>query len=116
MLTSKIELNLGKPENGWLPTDFKHVDFELDFYTSNIPENPTDKLCESLILALNGVESEICWNLEPECYLFKLNPRGKAITLSISKSSGITEKRNLIYKMNGDFESVILPMYRSLKN
>ncbi len=111
----KIELNLGNPKSGWLPIELKTADFELEFNASNIPENPTDKLCESLILAINGIETEVCWNLEPESYFFELKQIGKGIELNISKSGGITENRNLIYKLNGDFESVILPMYRSLK-
>ena len=95
--TRKIELNLGNPENGWLPTELKSADFELEFIASNIPKNPTDKLCESLILAMNGIETEICWNLEPECYFFELNSSGKNINLIISKSSGITKTRHLSY-------------------
>ena len=111
----KIELNLGNPKNGWLPIKLKSAEFELEFNASNIPENPTDKLCESLILAINGIETEICWNLEPECYFYELKQSGKEIELNISKSGGIIKNRNLIYKLTGDFESVILPMYRSLK-
>ncbi|MCX7552239.1 hypothetical protein [Xanthomarina sp. F2636L] len=111
----KIELNIGNPTNGWLPIELKSADFELEFIASNIPEIPTDKLCESLILAINGIETEICWNLEPECYFFVLKPNEQDFELSISKSKEITEKTNLIYKMTGNFKSVILPMYRSLK-
>ena len=112
---TKIELKLGNPKNGWLPIELKSADLELEFIASNIPDNPTDKLCESLILALNEVETEICWNQEPECYFFELKPSGKGIDFVISKSGGITEKRNQIYELNGNFETVILPMYRSLK-
>lgn len=112
---TKIGLNLGNPKNGWLSIELKSTDFELEFNTSNIPENPTDKLCESLISAMNGIETEICWNLEPECYFFELKPSEKGIVFIISKSGGITKKRNLIYKLTGDFDTVILPMYRSLK-
>lgn len=111
----KIELNLGNPKNGWLPIELKSTDFELEFNASNIPENPTEKLCESLILVMNGIETEICWNLEPECYFFELKQSGKNINLNISNSNEITKSRNLIYELTGDFESVILPMYRSLK-
>ena len=60
---SKIKLTFEIPKNGWLTASLKSSDFELDFITSDIPENPIDKLCESLILALNGIESEIFWNL-----------------------------------------------------
>ena len=85
---TKIELNLGNPINGWLPIELKSADFELEFSASNIPENPTDKLCESLILAVNGIESEICWNMEPECYFFELKPSGKGIGLLSLKVAG----------------------------
>jgi hypothetical protein len=112
---NKLQLSIGNPKNGWLPIELKSTDFELEFNASNIPENSTDKLCESLILAMNGIETEICWNLEPECYFFELKPNGKVIDFIISKSGRKTENRNLIYKLTGDFESLILPMYRSLK-
>ncbi|TNJ41870.1 hypothetical protein KFZ70_02575 [Tamlana fucoidanivorans] len=112
---SKLQLKFEIPKNGWLPTNFKTSDFELNFIISNVPENPTDKLCESLILTLNGIETEICWNLEPDCYFIELKPSGKVIDLIISKSGGISKKRNLIYKLTGGFETIILPMYRSLK-
>lgn len=112
---NKLQLTIGNPKNGWLPIELKSSDFKLEFNASNVPENPTDKLCEFLILAINGIESEICWNLEPECYFFELKPNGKVIDFIISKSGGITENGNLIYKLTGEFESVILPMYRSLK-
>lgn len=112
---SKLQLKFEIPKNGWLPTNFKTSDFELNFITSNVPENPTDILCESLILTLNGIDTEICWNLEPECYFFELKPSEKGIDFNISKSGGISKKRNLIYKLTGDFETMILPMYRSLK-
>ena len=112
----KIELNLGNPKNGWLPIELKSADFKLEFSATNIPENPTEKLCESLILAMNGIETKICWNLEPECYFFELKQSGKNINLNISNSRGITKSRNLIYEITGNFESVILPMYRSLKS
>ena len=112
---TKIELNLGNPKNGWLPFELKSAEFKLEFNASNIPENPTDKLCESLILAMNGIESELCWNLEPECYFFELKPSKNGIDIIISKSSAKRENRNLIYKLSGNFDTVILPMYRSIK-
>lgn len=87
----------------------------MEFNASNAPENPIDILCESLILALHRIETEICWNLEPARYYFELKPNGKDIEIKILKSNGTTKNRNLIYTINGNFESVILPLYRSLK-
>lgn len=110
----KIELNLGNPHHGWLPIEFKSGEFELNFTSSKIPENPTDKMCDALILCLKGVESKFRWNLEPDIYFFKLTPSGNFIKLSISESNG-SEVQNLIYEFNEGFNSLILPMYRSLK-
>jgi hypothetical protein len=112
--TRNIELNLGNPQNGWLPIDFKSDQFELSFISSNVPENPTDKMCDALILCLKDVETEFQWNLEPDIYTFKLTPNRNLIKLSISKSNG-SKVQNLIYDFDGYFNSVILPMYRSLK-
>jgi len=114
LVRNKIKLNLGIPQDGWLPIGFESGEFNLNFTTSKIPENPTEKMCDSLILCLKGVESEFRWNLEPDIYFFKLTPNGNSINLSISESNG-SEVQNLTYEFNGDFNSVILPMYRSLK-
>lgn len=53
----KTELNSGNSENKWLPIKLKSTDFELEFIALNIPEYPTDKLCKSLILEMNGIET-----------------------------------------------------------
>ena len=113
--TKNIQLNLGHPKNGWIPVKLKFPDFELNFMASNIPEDPIEKLCEVLILTLNGIETELCWNLEPKCYFFKLKPNGNKIHFIVLQNERIKEKHNLIYEFTGDFESVVLPMYRDLK-
>jgi hypothetical protein len=116
LIPPKVQLlDLTGPIHVFYEAIENNAPFELEFNASNIPENPTDKLCETLILAMHGIETEICWNLEPECYFFELKQSGKNINLNISNSSGITKNRNSIYEMTGDIESVILPMYRSLK-
>ncbi|WMI68249.1 hypothetical protein [Mangrovimonas sp. YM274] len=111
----KIELIFGKPENGWLPTIFRHVDFELSFDASDVPKNPTDLLCESLISTLKGINSEMYWFLEPEYYLFEIIPIENKFDLLISRSNIANEKLKQIYKISGGFDTIILPLYRSLK-
>lgn len=113
--TKNIQLNLGHPKNGWIPVKLKFPDFELNFMASNIPEDPIEKLCEVLILTLNGIETELCWNLEPKCYFFNLKPNRNKIHFTVLQNERIKEKHNLIYEFLGDFESVVLPMYRGLK-
>ena len=101
MVRNKIKLNLGIPQDGWLPIGFESGEFELNFTTSKIPENPTDKMCDTLILCLKGLESEFRLNVEPGIYFFKLSPGGDLVNLSISESDG-SEVQNLIYEFNGD--------------
>ena len=104
-----IKLTIEKPENGWLPVEFQSDQVELSFVSSNIPENPTDQLCENLILALKGVESKTLWNLEPDQLIFELEPLGENFNLTI------TEQGENIFSQKGNFEKVLLPLYRSLK-
>ena len=104
-----IKLSFEKPENGWLPVEFQSDQVELSFVSSNIPENPTDQLCENLILALKGVESKTFWNLEPDQLVFELEPLEENFNLTI------TEQGENIFSQKGNFEKVLLPLYRSLK-
>jgi len=104
-----IKLTFEKPENGWLPVEFQSDQVELSFVSSNIPENPTDQLCENLILALKGVESKTFWNLEPDQLVFELESLGENFNLTI------TEQGENIFSQKGNFEKVLLPLYRSLK-
>ena len=104
-----IKLTFGKPKNGWLPVEFQSDQVELSFVSSNIPENPTDQLCENLILGLKGLGSKTFWNLEPDQLVFELEPLGENFHLTI------TEQGENIYFQKGNFERVILPLYRGLK-
>ena len=113
--TEKIELNLGNPEHGWLPVEFKYGEFELNFSASDVPKIPTDLLCETLISVLKGLESKMYWFLEPGHYLFDFIPQKKGIDLLISASGdSITEQKDLKI-ISGGFETIILPMFRALK-
>lgn len=113
--TEKIELNFGNPEHGWLPVEFKYGEFELDFDASDVPKIPTDLLCESHVSILKGFESKMNWFLEPGHYLFEFIPNGVRIDLLISASRDSIIKQKGSKKISGDFDSIILPMYRALK-
>ncbi len=113
--TDKIELNLGNPKHGWLQIEFKHIEFELNFNASAVPKIPTDLLCECLISILKGLEAKMYWFLEPGYYLFEFIPNGETIDILIASSNDSTSKQKEIYKISGSYDSIILPMYRSLK-
>jgi len=113
--TKKIEFNLGQPISGWIPVYFKSGDFVLEFTSSKVPENPTDKLCESLILIASGVESEMCWTEEPVCYFFKFILADNSYSFAIDETDTSGQNRTEIFQKNGGFEDLILPIYRGLK-
>ncbi|TVZ15603.1 hypothetical protein [Maribacter sp. MAR_2009_72] len=111
----KIEFNLGQPISGWVPVYFKSRDFILEFTSSKIPENPTDKLCEALILIASGVESEMCWTEQPICYFFKFIQTEKTYCFTIDETDRHGQNRTEIFRENGGFEDLIMPIYRGLK-
>ena len=110
-----IELNFGYPEHGWLPVEFKHGEFELNFEASDVPKIPTDLLCECLVSFLKGLESKMYWFLEPGYFLFEFKETPKGIDLFISESNDSVIKQKEMKKISGDFKSIILPIYRTLK-
>ena len=112
---ASIKLNLGNPKNGWVPVQLESEDFNLEFNASIVPDNPVNKLCETLILVLNDLEAEMSWNIEPESYTFKLIPKEKEVCFSILEHSASAKDPHLIYELNGNLESIALPIYRSLK-
>lgn len=108
-----MKFDLGSQKNGWIDVTFKHFDFELKFDASNIPQNPILSLYESLIFSLNGIQSEIIWNLEPEFFIFKIYPNKSEIYVIILKNIDAVE--NILYEFSIDFNTFILVIYRSLK-
>ncbi|WP_378181149.1 hypothetical protein [Aquimarina sp. SS2-1] len=111
----KITLDFGNPEHGWLPVALKHEGFKLNFDASDVPKIPTNLLCECLIFVLKGLESKMYCFLEPGYYLFEFVPNGEAIDLSISASDDSSVKQKEVHKISGCFESIVLPMYQTLK-
>ena len=61
-----------------------------------------------------GLDLEVTWNLEAGSYIFGVKPDATGFILSIFESDRLN-KRKLIYECGGDFESLIAPLYRSLK-
>ncbi|WP_420401328.1 hypothetical protein [Flagellimonas sp.] len=110
-----MEFNLGQPISGWLPVYFKSDDFILEFTSSKIPENPTDKLCEALILISSGVESEMYWTEQPISYFFKFELMNTFYSFKILETDKNGYNQTEIFRANGRFEDLILPIYRGLK-
>jgi len=116
MTREKLKIEFGQPLNGWLPVDFRHGDFELQFTTSNIPNNPIDQLISSIRQITKGIASSFWCHQEPEGYFFDFIKVGNEYKVSIYFAKRETADKVLIYKIQGSYEEIVMPFYRSIKN
>ena len=113
----KISLEFGIPNHGWLPILFKFADFKLEIEISDIPLNPMTRLCDSLIQLLKGINQPeiIPWHLEPHCYYLQLKKTDTNYKVIILESKNLNSPTKSVFETNGNFKTIILPIYRSLK-
>jgi hypothetical protein len=71
----KLKCKFGEPHYGWLPVKLTAGDYTLEMDVSDVPVDPIYILILSLHRALNGLESEIWWHLEPVSYYFILSQK-----------------------------------------
>ena len=113
----KISIHFGIPEHGWLPTVFKYGNFALALDISDVPLNPMAQLCDSLIQLLKGIDKPqiIPWHLEPYCYYLQLNKMDTYYNATILESEDFDSSKKVTFEAKGNFESIVLPIYRGLK-
>tara|TARA_B100000676_G_C17911077_1_gene750029 strand:+ start:262 stop:714 length:453 start_codon:yes stop_codon:yes gene_type:complete len=115
--SSKLHIDFGIPEHGWLPTIFKYQDYILEVEISDVPLDPMVQLCDALIQINKGIKepNRIIWHLEPYCYYLQLlifDGQYKAVIL---ESDEFDSPSTVTKEILGNFESIILPLYRGLK-
>lgn len=113
----KLYLEFGKADNGWLPTIFSYGDFELNIEISDVPIDPMVQLCDALIQINKGIKcpERILWHLEPFCYYLQLELNDHEYKVTILESDNFDSQTRIIQDIIGDFDSIILPLYRGLK-
>lgn len=112
-----ISTTFSCPEAGWLPVVFRYCDFELEFYASDVHNNPLKELYETLIGLNNNCDGNVTWFLEPFTYFFHFEKVGKEYTLTISQAYDIEvdeSEREVIKVITGDYNQVIAPFKASL--
>ena len=114
---SKIKLEFRVPKHGWLPTTFECEDFELDIVVSDVPVNPISQLCDSLIQLAKGIKSpdKVLLHLEPYCYYLQLKRLKDRYVVIILEAEGIGIAREETFQIEGDFDTIVLPVYRGIK-
>jgi hypothetical protein len=115
MKDEKLSIEFGTPEHGWLPVKITFIHFKLEFEASDVPANPVDQLISSLRSVIKGIKGEVWWHLEPEGYYFEFEKFGNDYTLTTSFAKSEKSDRKIEFKVNGSYESLILPIYRAIK-
>ncbi|MCH4822775.1 barstar family protein [Gramella lutea] len=106
-----MKFHITKPDNNWYSIKIEDESFEFEFYTSGIPENPINNLCQNLILTINGIDTITRFNLEPQEYILELKIHQNHYYLGIFNP----KKDNSIFSKSGNYEKIILPIYRGIK-
>ena len=113
---NKLKVHLGKPEHGWVPVSVEHNSNKIEFHGSDVPNNPIQDLNDALYKITSGETSEVWWHLEPAGYFFIFEKSNNKITLRVLYADDyeISEAKEVM-KVEGSLESVIIPMWRGLK-
>lgn len=119
MIQGKIKLKFGKPNHGWLLTNLKCKDYELELDISNVPNDPVDDLRSAIMtLSLPNYQAwepqEIILHLEPACYYLLIERKNDEFNVLISKSKDYDSKRYPLQVIRGNYDEVLMPIYRGL--
>lgn len=111
-----LKIEFEEPEYGWLPVKICFEDIEEIFDASDVPINPVSQLEEVLDSAITGYGGEVWWHLEPAGYYLSIHAEKGLyrLKLEFSKES-MKDDREGIFEYTGDFENVIVPIWRSLR-
>jgi hypothetical protein len=112
----KLLIKLGQPEHGWLPVELTYGEFELQFTASDIPVNPIDQLISGIKQITKGISTQVWWHLEPEGYYFHFEKGSDIFTLRVSFARNETAEKELIFETKGNYDRIIMPFYRCVKN
>ncbi|AXT50306.1 hypothetical protein D1818_05480 [Aquimarina sp. BL5] len=115
---NRIYIEFGIPEHGWLFMNFQWQDFSLEIDLSNVPTDPIEQLCDTLLQLSSGITnpSKVIWHLEPHCYYFEIKKLEKSYNIIISESDEFESKPvKLVKEFEGNYDQIILPLYRAIK-
>lgn len=113
-----FSIELGTQEHGWLPVKFHFNDFHLAFTASDVLNDPTEELYNTVSKLQDNEVRRITWWLEPGAYFFDFEKKGQIITLTIIETddlhNGSSEKKQLI-TITGNDNEILEPFLVVLK-
>ncbi|WP_345236836.1 hypothetical protein [Hymenobacter saemangeumensis] len=87
----------------------------LELDVSDVPVNPLEELCSTLILALQGISARMGWHLEPAWCWLCFEWSGSTVTLIVLISDSFNSKAEERLRITGSVQELVLPWYRALK-
>jgi hypothetical protein len=111
-----LKIEFENPEHGWMPVKIVYKEIEEYFDVSDVPINPISQLEVVLDSAITGDGGEVWWHLEPAGYYLGLNAEEDNYRVKLEYSIDSTkETRELIFEYLGNFDEIIIPLWRSLR-
>lgn len=107
-----------QPRYGWLPVDFRHGNFNLEFEVSDGLQDPLTELYNAVMDISPGKTIQVTWWLEPGAYLFDLSELEKKYCLNIFELDDLhreNEEKKLVYTISGDATDILEPIRAELK-
>lgn len=114
----KLKCKFGVPHHGWLPVLITCNGFELEFEASAVPVNPINILIYALSKAIDRIDSELEWHLEPSAYRFnfKTSPGAQVnLLISFADSYKTSASSKPLFSCEGTADEIILPFWRAVK-
>jgi hypothetical protein len=111
-----LKIEFEEPEHGWLPVKMTFDGAEAAFDASDVPIDPISQLEEVLDSAITGGGGEVWWHLEPAGYYLNIHAEKELYRLKLEFSErSMKTDREIIFEEVGDFEDVVIPIWRSLR-
>ena len=115
MTKKNFKIRFKEPKHGWLPVDIELGNFEFKCYASHILSTSFHEMISKILLLENDQSFEFKFFLEPDFVVFKVEKIENEFLLQILKRIEDSNDEKYLIKFNGNFNSVIVPFYRSIK-
>lgn len=115
---NSISIAFGTPKHGWLPVNFHHKDFHLNFDASDVLNDPIEEIYNVVAKLQDGEHRQVIWWLEPGAYFFDIEKKGQTILLTISETEDLHSEnanKTFLHSIAGDNEQIINPFRIALK-
>ena len=116
-MDASIIIAFGMPEHGWLPVDFHYGDCHLQFYASDVLNDPIEEL-RGITTMYPQECRQVSWWLEPAGYIFDFAKNGQNMTLTIYETDDLhsTNAETLpILTIEAKSEQITEPFHTALK-